>query len=96
MKKYKILECLEKLSVKEHKIVIKAIPKIIGRSKNTFWNYCMIDIRSKMDIPYTVVAKLEKLFGVAPGGLLNVPVKSVTYQRIVEEHEARNSRLKLD
>ena len=86
MEKYKIMECLEKLTVSEYRIIIKVIPKLIGRSNNTFWNNTRIDINSKMDIPYVVVVKLERLFKLEPGGLINIPIDSKSIDEIILEH----------
>ena len=86
MEKYKIMECLEKLTVSEYRIIIKAIPKLIGRSNNTFWNYTKIDINSKMDIPYIVVVKLERLFKLEPGELINVSIDNNSIDEIILEH----------
>ena len=91
MKKYKIIECLEKLTVSEYRIVIKAIPGIIGKSHNTFWNYAHIDINAEQDVPYTVVIKLEQFFGLQPGGLTNINIDAPSYQQIVHRHKSKTS-----
>lgn len=85
MEKYKINECLEKLTVKQYRIVIKELPKLIGKSKNTFWNYTKIDIDSKMDIPYTVVVHLEQFFKLQPGELINLAIDTMTYLELIGE-----------
>lgn len=87
MKKYKIIECLEKLTVKEYRIVMKALPGIVGKSHNTFWNYANIEINAEQDIPYIVVIKLEQFFGLNPGGLINLSIDSPSYQQIVNRHQ---------
>ena len=76
MEKYKIMECLEKLTVSEYRLAIKLLPKMIGRSQNTFWNYVKIKSTDKADIPYTVVVALEKFFGLIPGELINIEISA--------------------
>ena len=83
MKKYKIMECLEKLTVNEYRISNKLLPKMIGRSQNTFWNYVKIKSPDMANIPYTVVVALEKFFGMMPGELINIEVNAEHYPELI-------------
>lgn len=89
MEKYKIMECLEKLTVSEYRIAIKVLPKLIGKSHNTFWNYVHIKADSKMDLPYTVVVTLEQFFKLQPGELINLPVKSPSLDEVLADYRQR-------
>lgn len=68
IKKYRIEELLEYLTLKEHKFVMKILPDAIGISKNTLTNYIRIEESSKKDIPYQKVVALERFFGIKEGG----------------------------
>lgn len=89
MEKYKIMECLEKLTVSEYRIAIKVLPKLIGKSQNTFWNYVHVDADSKMDLPYTVVVTLEKFFKLQPGELINEPIESPGIDEVLADYRQR-------
>jgi len=90
MEKYKIIECLAKFTREEYRIVIKALPGIIGKSTNTFWNYAKIDIDSKMDIPYGIVVTLEQFFKLLPGELSNISYQVKTYKKVIAKYKAKN------
>lgn len=84
--KYKIEEFLENLPVRENKLLVYQIPDILGVSYNTFRNYCKIPLKSKKDIPYECVRKLEILFGMAPGELTNVKPQGQHYLELVKKN----------
>ncbi|MNK03666.1 hypothetical protein D3C87_215160 [compost metagenome] len=88
-KKYKIQECIENLKRSEYKIILKAIPGIIGKGLTTFYNYRDICIDDKEDIPFKIARKLEILFGLESGGLETKRTKGKHYLEIVEEHRKR-------
>lgn len=71
MYKYKINEFLNNLTVRDHKKVLLEIHEILGISRNTFRNYAYIPKNSKKDIPYCIVRKIEILFGMQNGDLIN-------------------------
>lgn len=87
--KYKIEEFLENLPVKQNKILVNQIPDILGVSYNTFRNYCKIPYRSKKDIPYECVRKLEILFGMKHGDLINIPPVGEHYLELVKKKPSR-------
>ena len=72
IRKYRIEELLEYLTVKEYKFVIKILPETIGISRNTLINYMKIEESSKTDIPYQKVVALERFFGIREGDLANI------------------------
>jgi hypothetical protein len=85
MLKYKIKECLNKLTVNEYRILIKAVPDYLGRSINTFWNYVNIEASSKLDIPHCTVIKLEMLFSLKPGELINIQVEGKRCTEVIND-----------
>jgi hypothetical protein len=89
MYKYKIEEFLENLPVKQNKILVNQIPDILGVSYNTFRNYCKIPLKSKKDIPYECVRKLEILFGMKHGELTNIPTVGEHYLELVKRYPVR-------
>lgn len=88
-KKYRIQECVDNLKRHEYQIVLKAIPRIIGKGMSTFYNYRDILIDDKLDIPYKIVRKLEVLFGLEYGGLETKKTVGKHYTEIVEAHRKR-------
>ncbi len=86
-KKYRIEECIDNLKKHEYSIVIKAIPRIIGKGMSTFYNYRDILIDDKLDIPYKIARKLEILFGLEYGGLETKKTTGKHYTQIVEAHK---------
>jgi hypothetical protein len=87
--KYKIEDFLENLPVKQNKILVNQIPEILGVSYNTFRNYCKIPYKSKKDIPYECVRKLEILFGMKQGELINLQPKGEHYLELVKRKPTR-------
>ncbi|WP_432708589.1 hypothetical protein [Pedobacter sp.] len=83
--KYKIEEFLENLPVRENKMLVYQIPEILGVSYNTFRNYCKIPLKSKKDIPYECVRKLEILFGMSQGELINAQPQGKHYLELVKK-----------
>lgn len=90
MKKYKIKECLERLNIIEYRIALKDLPKLIGKSRNTLFNYLDMEIGSDQDIPYTVVIRLEHFFGLQPGALINEHVRLVSLKELLEGHKGES------
>nr|WP_121272363.1 hypothetical protein [Pedobacter schmidteae] len=88
-KKYRIQECIDNLKRHEYRIVLKAIPIIIGKGTTTFYNYRDILIDDKEDIPFKIVRKLEILFGLENGGLETKKTTGKHYGQIVQEHRKR-------
>ena len=88
-KKYKIEECIDNLKRHEYRIVLKAIPRIIGKGMSTFYNYRDILIDDKLDIPYQIARKLEVLFGLECGGLETKKTVGKHYTEIVEANRKR-------
>ncbi len=82
--KYKIEDFLENLPVKQNKVLVNQIPEILGVSYNTFRNYCKIPYKSKKDIPYECVRKLEILFGMKHGDLINTQPEGEHYLELVK------------
>lgn len=74
MKKFKIIECLDKLNHKEYSEAFKSIPKILGISPNTLHNYKNLEITDTTDIPHMIVCKLELIFGLKQGELKNYEI----------------------
>lgn len=70
-KKYKINDYLNQLNVKEYRMAVQIIPKILGVSLNTFHNYRNILWNSTQDIPYEKVVMFEQLFEMRSGELIN-------------------------
>ncbi len=87
--KYKIEDFLENLPVKQNKVLVNQIPEILGVSYNTFRNYCKIPYQSKKDIPYECVRKLEILFGMKQGDLINAQPEGEHYLELVKRKPTR-------
>ncbi|HKG05412.1 MAG TPA: hypothetical protein VKB19_03085 [Pedobacter sp.] len=83
LRKYKINECLLKLSINEHREAVRWIPKEIGISLNTFHNYRNILVNDPQDIPHEKVVKFEKFFGLRLGELLNKIIKGNTLKDLL-------------
>lgn len=88
-KKYRIEECIDNLKRHEYRIVLKAIPGIIGKGMSTFYNYRDILADDTLDIPYKIVRQLEVLFGLEYGGLETKKTVGKHYSEIVEAHRKR-------
>lgn len=89
MYKYKIEEFLENLPVKQNRVIVNQIPEILGISYNTFRNYCRIPFKSKKDMPYESVRKLEILFGMKQGELINTPLTGDHYLEVIKKNPPR-------
>lgn len=85
-KKYKIQECIDNLKRHEYRIVLRAIPGIIGKGMTTFYNYRDILIDDQLDIPFKIARKLEILFGLENGELETEKTEGKHYREIVESH----------
>ncbi len=83
IKKYRINEHLDKLTMKEHRIIMKIIPHILEISGNTFQNYRNIELGSKQDIPYEKVRMLEILFDIGAGELQNFEITGLSFKTIL-------------
>ena len=88
-KKYRIEECIDNLKRHEYRIILKEIPRIIGKGMSTFYNYRDISIDDQLDIPYKTVRKLEILFGLEYGELETKKTAGKHYTEIVEAHRKR-------
>jgi len=85
MKKYKIEDCMDNLNFKTYQVVNRLLPKLLGVSHNTINNYKKMKIEDKKDIPYCSVRKLELLFDLKPGELLNQKIEGKSYTQILRE-----------
>lgn len=85
IRKYKINEFLERLTVKEYRFALKKIPVIMDVSMNTFHNYRRIRVGEAQDIPHEKVRILEILFNVAPGGLENRKLTGKSLVELIKE-----------
>lgn len=86
MDKYKINECMDKLTYNQHKLIKRLIPGIIRASINTFHNYRKLQMGDDKDIPYETVRILEVLFGLEVGELANFEVKAKSARALFKEH----------
>lgn len=62
--KYKIREVLENKSVIDYKLLNRAIPKRLGVSYSTFWDWQRIPVDSKKDIGYQNLKIIAGMLGV--------------------------------
>ncbi|TDQ09534.1 hypothetical protein [Pedobacter metabolipauper] len=76
IKKYKINECMLRLSRGDYKKAVLHIPGFLNISLNTFHNWRKISINDEQDIPHEKVVLFEILFGLKRGGLLNKRIRS--------------------
>lgn len=83
-KKYKIQEILDNLPKKEHDIIVKKIPKEIGRCNSSFMQYKSILLGEKEELPYIIGIKIEKIFGLEPGTLYNGDITCRSYKELLE------------
>ncbi|MEJ2883895.1 hypothetical protein [Pedobacter sp. GR22-6] len=86
-KKYKIDEEMQKLNLPEYKAAIRIIPKELGIAFNTFHNYRKLTVRDSRDIPYDNVRKLEKIFGLNEGGLVNYRIECKSLRELMKEED---------
>jgi hypothetical protein len=89
-RKYKINEYLESLTVKEYKVGIKLIPKLLNVSANTIYNWRDIRLSDREDIPAQKANMLEQLFGMQRGELANYQVDMKNLKEYIKEdhHQA--------
>ncbi|SHG77903.1 hypothetical protein [Pedobacter caeni] len=87
-KKYKINDYLNRLNIKEYRLAVQIIPKILGVSLNTFHNYRNILWNSTQDIPYEKVVMFEQLFDMRPGELFN---QTISVKRLRDLFESEVS-----
>jgi hypothetical protein len=86
-RKYKINEYLESLTVKEYKVGIKLIPKLLNVSANTIYNWRDIRLSDREDIPAQKANMLEQLFGMQRGELANYQVEMKNLKEYIKgEH----------
>lgn len=93
MHKYKIDEFLENLPAKQNKKLVSQIPGILNISYNTFRNYCKIPLRSKKDIPYACIRKLEILFGMEGGELANYIPSGPHYLDVIKNKPVKKVKV---
>jgi hypothetical protein len=84
-RKYKINEYLESLTVKEYKVGIKLIPKLLNVSANTIYNWRDIRLADREDIPAQKADMLEQLFGMEKGTLANYRVEMKNLKDYIKE-----------
>ncbi len=94
MYKYKIIELLESLQQKDHRNLAPIIHELLDVSVNTFINYGKIPLTSNKDIPYTKVRKLEIIFGIMPGELINAEIQAPFYKNLPERKTQGRGRSK--
>jgi hypothetical protein len=85
LRKYKINEYLESLTVKEYKVGIKLIPKLLNVSANTIYNWRDIRLSDREDIPAQKANMLEQLFGMQRGELANYQVEMKNLKDYIKE-----------
>ena len=74
---------MKKLNLPDYKAALKIIPEILGVAFNTFHNYRRLCVGDKADIPYEMVNKLEKLFKLKTGHLINFSIEYNPYRFIL-------------
>ncbi len=85
LRKYKINEYLESLTVREYKAGIKLIPKLLNVSANTIYNWRDIKMSDREDIPAQKAKMLEQLFGMQHGELANYEIEMKSLKEIIQE-----------
>lgn len=94
-RKYKINAYLLSLTVGEYRMALRIIPKFIGISLNTFHNYRNIKLGEQQDIPYERVVRLEQLFEMEPGTLINHEVRCVSFKELLRMNKGVATRKKM-
>jgi len=94
LRKYKINECLLKLSIIDYRKAVRRIPLELGISLNTFHNYRNILLNDVQDIPYEKVVMFEKLFGLPCGGLLNKIIKTGSLEDLLKGELPERKRIR--
>ncbi len=84
-RKYKINECLLKLTVAEHRAALRFLPGYLGIALNTFHNYRNILLNDSQDIPHEKVVLLEKLFELKTGELYNKMVWTKPLKEFIKD-----------
>ncbi len=87
-RKYKIDEEMQKLNLPAYKAAIRIIPRELNIAANTFHNYRKLTIDDTKDIPHDNVRKMEKIFGLKEGGLVNFPVECKSLEEFMKEEGA--------
>lgn len=96
LRKYKINEYLESLTVKEYKVGIKLIPKLLSVSANTIYNWRDIRMDDREDIPAQKANMLEQLFGMQKGELANYQVEMKNLKDYIIEERLQSERVHVD
>jgi len=87
--KYRINEFLDRLTVREYKFAMKAIPELLDVSMNTFHNYRRIKVGEKQDVPYEKIKLMEILFGVKSGELENEKMHGKSLSELFKAQSSR-------
>jgi hypothetical protein len=96
LRKYKINEYLESLTVKEYKVGIKLIPKLLNVSANTIYNWRDIRMSDREDIPAQKANMLEQLFGMQKGELANYKVEMKNLKDYIIEERQQLDRVHVE
>lgn len=73
---------MENTPKKEYDEMRKVIPKLIGKSMNTFNAYKNIPLHSKEEIPNRIAILLEDFFGLPPRGICNIKISCQYYKEM--------------
>lgn len=87
MDKYKINECMDKLTYNQHKLIKRLIPQIINASINTFHNYRKLQLGDDKDIPCETARILEVLFELQVGELANYTIEGKTCRELFNDYQ---------
>lgn len=75
----------------DYKAVLRIIPGEPGIASNTFHNYRKLKVIDKADIPYEMVRKLEIMFKMEMGALINQGTRCEDLSNlIIEYHNAES------
>ena len=85
LKKYKIDEEMQKLNLPAYKAAIRIIPRELGIAFNTFHYYRKLTVADTKDIPYDNVRKMERIFGLKEGGLVNFPIECKSLEAFMKD-----------
>src|SRR5690554_97156 len=85
--KYRILELLDKLPYRDHKMAMSRIPIAIGVSKTTFSDWRYIKEDSSRMIPAEKLYLIATFFGVEVKDMFNTPPTSIDYDQMRLEYE---------
>jgi hypothetical protein len=81
-KKYIIEEFMDNTPKIEYDKMRKVIPKLIGKSMNTFNAYKNIPLDSKEELPNRIAILLEDFFGLPPRGISNIKISCQHYKEM--------------